>query len=454
MATTHPAQRLDDTIAAIATAPGIGAIGIVRIAGPASFALAAELFEPARGTDLTRLPGGRALFGRIRDPRDRRFIDEGVLLSFRSPHSYTGQDAVELQVHGGPAVLRRVLDLVLTAGARPAAPGEFTMRAVIAGRLDLTQAEAVQALIEARSDAARRQASSGLAGGLRTLIEGIQTRLTSAYAAVLAALDYPEEGVPEAQVDAVARAVQHDLERLLATARAGAFASRGARLAIVGRPNAGKSSLLNALLGYSRALVADAPGTTRDYLEAPLELGRVSVTAIDTAGLRDTDDPIEAHGVAHARAWAASADVVLALVDGSRPVDDADRELVHSLDPGRSVWVASKADRPRVWRDEDLGVATLAVSSERGEGLTELRGALEARLLGDAAGEETWVSSERVAATLRGVVEALARVPGSPNDLQGLDLESALRGLALITGRSDITEATLDEVFATFCVGK
>jgi tRNA modification GTPase len=454
MATLHPAQRLEETIAAIATAPGVGAIGIVRIAGPGSFGVAAKLFEPARRATVADLPGGRALFGRVRDPADAALIDEGVLLSFRAPHSYTGQDAVELQVHGGPAVLRRVLELVLASGARLAAPGEFTMRAVIAGRLDLTQAEAVQGLIEARSDAARRQASSGLAGGLRSLIEGAQARLTSAYAAVLASLDYPEEGVPEAQVDDVSRAVERDLERLLATARAGVFASRGARMAIVGRPNAGKSSLLNALLGYARALVADAPGTTRDYLEAPLELGRVSVTAIDTAGMRDTEDPIEAHGVAHARAWAASADVVLALIDSSRPLDESDRQLVLSLDPGRCVWVASKADRPRCWHDDDLGVATLPVSSERGEGLAELRRELEARLLGDAAAEETWVSSERVAGALREALSALARVPGSPSDLQGLDLESALRSLALITGRSDVTEATLDEVFATFCVGK
>lgn len=454
MVTPHPAHRLDDTIAAIATAPGVGAIGIIRISGAAALAIATVIFRTNRRADLRTLPGGRALVGRVVDPADEALIDEGVLLAFRAPHSYTGQESVELQVHGGPAVLRRVLELVLAAGARPAAAGEFTMRAVLAGRLDLTQAEAIQGLIEARSDAARRQASSGLAGGLATAIEAAQTQLTSAYAAVLASHDYPEEGVPEAQVDALAMRVHADLERLLATARAGAFASRGARMAIVGRPNAGKSSLLNALLGYTRAIVADAPGTTRDYLEAPLELGRVSVTAIDTAGMRDTDDPIEAHGVIQAERWAANADVVLALVDCSRALDPADRRLVASLASERTVWVASKADRDRVWSDADLGVACVPVSSASAHGLAALRQQLEERLLGDAAGEETWVSSERVAAALRDASAALARVPGMPTDLQGLDLESALRALARITGRGDVTEATLDEVFATFCVGK
>jgi tRNA modification GTPase len=450
---THPAQRLGDTIAAIATAPGIGAIGIVRISGPAAFEIAASVFRPQGRRRVHELAGGRAVVGRVID-RNGDMVDEGVLLSFRAPHSYTGQESVELQLHGGPAVLRTVLDAVLASGARPAAPGEFTLRAVLAGRLDLTQAEAVQALIEARSDAARRQASSGLAGGLRRSIEVFQTRLTSAYAAVLASLDYPEEGVPEAQVEEVVAAVKRDLKHLLGTARAGAFASRGARMAIVGRPNAGKSSLLNALLGYNRAIVADLPGTTRDYLEAPLELGRVSVTAIDTAGLRETDDPIEAHGVSHSEQWVANADVVVALIDSSQPLDVDDHRLVQTLASERVVWVAAKADRPRAWEDATLGVVTLSVSSSSGAGLDHLRQHLEARLLGSAAGEETWVSSERVAAALRNTIEALARVPGNPSDLQGLDLESALRELATITGRGDVTEATLDEVFATFCVGK
>lgn len=453
-----PIDRLDDTIAAIATAPGVGAIGIVRLAGPAAFDVAAAVFRPVGGRDLRRTTGGRAVFGRVVDPTAEAladaFVDEGLALTFRAPRSYTGQDAVELQVHGGPAVLRAVLDLCLRHGARAAEPGEFTLRAVAAGRLDLARAEAVLAMVEARSDAARRQAGVGLSGALSAAIDGVQTELTGAYAAVLATLDYPEEGVPAAQVETPVAHAADRLRRLLATARAGSFAAHGARMAIVGRPNAGKSSLLNALLGYERAIVADAPGTTRDYLEAPLELGRVSVTAVDTAGLRATDDAVEAHGVARAHALAAAADVVVALVDGTRPLDDEDRSLVAALDAARTVWVASKADGARAWRDADLGVRTLPVSSASGEGLDALRRELEARLLGDAANEETWVGSERQAAALRDALDALARVPGAPLDLQGLDLETALRALARITGRGDVAEDTLAEVFARFCVGK
>jgi tRNA modification GTPase len=467
--------RLDDTIAAIATAPGIGAIGIVRIAGPEAFRVAAAVFRPARPVDVAGLPGGRVTFGRVvdagtdaaargwarttdADPIARAteptFVDEGLLLTFRGPASYTGQDGVELQVHGGPAVLRTVLDLCLRHGARAAEPGEFTLRAVTHGRLDLARAEAVLAMVEARSDAARRQASVGLSGALSDAIEAAQADITVAYAAVLAQLDYPEEGVPEARIEAAVAGTRRRLERLLATASAGRFAAHGARLAIVGRPNAGKSSLLNALLGYERAIVAAAPGTTRDYLEAPLELGRVSVTAVDTAGLRTTDDEVEAHGVARSRALAAAADAVVALVDRSRPLDDADRDLLAVLDPARTLWVASKADRPAAWQPGELGVPLLHVSSATGAGLDELRAALEARLLGDAAAEEAWVTSERQVEALREAVSALARIPDAPHDLQGLDLETALRALARITGRGDVAEATLAEVFARFCVGK
>ena len=443
---------IDDTIAAIATAPGIGAIGVVRISGPDAIAVGDAVFRPAGGGRAAQATERSATFGRIVDGES--FLDEGLMLAFRAPRSYTGQDVLELQLHGGPAVLRAVLDAVLRAGARPAGPGEFTLRAVVHGKLDLARAEAVAAMIEARSDAARRQASIGLSGRLAEALGEAQRHLTSAYAHVVAALDYPEEGVPDADVAAHVAEARAGLARLLATAQAGRFAVHGARMALVGRPNAGKSSLLNALLGYERALVGAAPGTTRDYLEAPLELGRVSVTAIDTAGLRATDDAVEAGGVARARALAAAADVVVALVDGARPLTAEDRTLVAELDEARTVWVATKADLPHAWPDAALGVPLLRASSHDGAGLDALRERLEARLLGDAAGEETWVTSERHADALREAIAALDRVPTAPHDLQGLDLETALRALDRITGRGDVVETTLGEVFARFCVGK
>jgi tRNA modification GTPase len=452
----HPgglSGRIDDTIAAIATAPGSAAIGIVRVSGPEAFAIAARLFDSASGRRIERLPGGRVLFGRVRDAAGA-FLDEGVLLTFRAPRSYTGQDAVEFQVHGGPALLRALLAATLHAGARPAEAGEFTLRAVAAGRIDLLRAEAVADLIEARSEAARRAASIGLAGGLSRAIGAIQDDLTALYAEVLAELDYPEEGVPEARIEAGAAAIAARLGALLATARAGRFARHGARLALIGRPNAGKSSLLNALLGYERAIVSPTPGTTRDYLEVGIELGRVSLTAIDTAGLRATDDATEAEGVRRARALAAAADVVVALIDASEPLDDEDRALIASPLGGEVIWVASKSDRARAWSDAEAGVVTLPLSTATGIGLAALRSEIEARLVADAAAVETWVTHERHEAALGEAAAALARIPGAPSDVQGLDLEAALRALARITGRGDVGEESLAAVFARFCVGK
>lgn len=443
----------DDTIAAIATAPGAAAIGIVRVSGPGAFGLAERLFRAASGRPVGDAPGGRSIFGVVTDGGGSR-IDEGVLVTFRAPRSATGQDAVEFQVHGGPAVLRGVLDACIAAGARPAGPGEFTLRAFLGGRLDLAQAESVAALVTARSEAARRQASLGLAGALSRRVDAIQRDLTSAYAALVAVLDYPEEGVPEADLAPALDGSLAAIDGLLATARAGRAATEGARLALVGRPNAGKSSLLNALLGFERSIVAAEPGTTRDYLEAPLAVGSLLVTAIDTAGIRTTDDAVEASGVARAEGIAAAADLVVALVDASRPLEPYDRELVGRLDSDRTVWVASKADLGRAWSDAELGVTTIPVSSRERSGLGSLEAALERALLEDAGTSEVWVLAERHAEALRTARAAVERARSGPDDLRGLDLEEALRALASITGRTELAEDTLAEVFARFCVGK
>ena len=448
-----PLPPVDDTIAAIATAPGAGAIGVVRVSGPEAVAIASALFRPKGGSDVASVPGGRFLVGWVME--DGEPLDEGVLLVFRAPASITGQDVVEFQVHGGPAVVRAVLEACLRRGARPAGPGEFTLRGFLAGKLDLAQAESVQALVNARSEAARRHAGIGLAGGLSRRIDAIQTHLRGVYAAVLATLDYPEEGVPEADVEAPLEAALRQLEALLATARAGRAARVGASLALIGRPNAGKSSLLNALLGWKRALVSEVPGTTRDYLEAPLELGRVSVTAIDTAGLRATPDALEEAGVRFARELAQGADVVVAVIDGARTLDAEDHAMVRELAGPRTLWVAGKADLAPAWTGAELGVPGLVrVSALDGSGLEALREALEAAVLGDAALSEAWLINERHEAVLREAREAVVRARTAPDDLRGLDLETALRALAAVTGRGEVAEDTLDEVFARFCVGK
>ena len=448
-----PLPPIDDTIAAIATAPGTGAIGVVRVSGPEALPIAAALFRPVGHEDVPSLSAGRFLVGWVVD--DDELLDQGVLLVFRAPASATGQDVVELQVHGGPALLSAVLSACLRRGARAAGPGEFTLRGFLAGKLDLAQAESVQLLVNARSEAARRHAGIGLAGGLSRRIDAIQAHLSGVYAAVLATLDYPEEGVTETDVAAPLDAALREIDALLATARAGRAARAGASLALVGRPNAGKSSLLNALLGYERALVSDVPGTTRDYLEAPLELGRVSVTAIDTAGLRATPDALEEAGVRFARDLAHGADVVVTVIDGARALDAEDHAMVRELAGPRTLWVASKADLAPAWTAQELGVPELVrVSAVDGGGLETLREALEAAVIGDAALDEAWLISERHEAVLREAREAVVRAHTAPDDLRGLDLETALRALAAVTGRGEVAEDALAEVFARFCVGK
>ena len=443
---------LNDTITAIATAPGVGAVGIVRLSGPESYRIANDLFQPKGDKCVCDLDAGRVVYGQVRS--EGELVDESLLLTFRAPHSYTGQDVIELQTHGGPAVLRTVLDLCTQRGARLARPGEFTLRAYLNGRLDLVQAEAVLDLVNAQSDSARRSAALGLSRALSEQLDLIQSDITQVYGNIQAVFDYPEEGVPEsAFAEPLGRAIAR-IDRLLATAKAGAISQRGAKLALIGRPNAGKSSLLNALLGYQRSIVSDIPGTTRDYLEAPLTIGGVPVTAIDTAGIRHTDDLIEASGVVAAKDIAANADLSLLLVDASEPLTDEDRALVAGLEPTRTLIVVSKTDLPHAWDEASLGALSFPVSAITGEGLDALKDATRNTLIGDAGGSELWLTSERHAQALSDTRDLLERARVAPDDLAALDLEDALRTLAEITGRGEIAEETLEHIFRNFCVGK
>ncbi|MEX2536718.1 MAG: tRNA uridine-5-carboxymethylaminomethyl(34) synthesis GTPase MnmE [Trueperaceae bacterium] len=446
-----PLPPTNDTIAAIATAPGMGAVGIVRVSGPATWELADAIFSPSGGGRPSDLPAGRVTFGRIFDAK--RLLDEALLLNFRAPHSYTGQDVIELQTHGGPAVLREVLDACLKSGARLAGPGEFTLRAYLSGRIDLVQAESVLGLVHAQSETARRQAALGLSKALSERLDLIQSHLTRVFGNLQAVFDYPDEGVPESDRREPLEEALAQIEGLLATARAGDVASRGAKLALVGRPNSGKSSLLNALLGYERSLVSDTPGTTRDYLEAPLSLAGIPVTAIDTAGIRETGDQVEASGVARARELAAGADLALCLLDSNSPLGAEELTLARSLDPRRTLLVASKSDLPEAWPDP-AGMTLIRVSAITGEGLDELKGAIRESLLGDAGSAELWITSDRHAQALRLAREHIERALDAPDDLASLDLEEALRALAGITGREGIAEEALEHIFANFCVGK
>ena len=432
---------LSDTIAAIATAPGSAGVGIVRLSGPRALNLADAVF--AGRSQPSQMPGGRFLYGAFRGEMGET-IDEGLCLIFRAPHSYTGEDVAELQSHGSPAVLARLLARVLEVGARAARPGEFTLRAYLGGRLDLTQAEAVLSLVSAQGEAARKQAALGLSGAIGARVARVAEDITRTLAAIGAMLDYPDEGVPEEERDTPLARAEAELSDLLGSARAGQLATRGARLALLGRPNAGKSSLLNALLGYERSIVTPIPGTTRDYLEAQIELAGLPITFVDTAGLRDTEDEIEAAGVRQARLLGQNADLVLALEDGH-----AERESLDLPEGVPLLKIQTKADLGLTWTDSQA----ISVSAVTGAGLPELREAVRAALLGNVSRGEAWLTTERQADAARRALTHLAAARALPDDLASYELEEALAALAELTGR-DVQEDVVDAVFRNFCVGK
>jgi tRNA modification GTPase len=429
-----------DTIAAVATAPGSAGVGIVRLSGPDALSIAGSLFRGR--SDPGRAAGGRFLYGQFVG-QSGEVIDEGLCLVFRAPHSYTGEDVAELQVHGSPAVLAELLSETLKAGARAADPGEFTLRAYLGGRMDLAQAESVLNLVNAQTETARRQATLGLSGAVSRRVETVQTQITSTLSALQAMLDYPDEGVPEEERSGPLTLAAQELESLIASGRAGRMANQGARLALIGRPNAGKSSLLNALLGYERSIVAPLAGTTRDYLEAGLELAGLPIVLVDTAGLRDTTDEIEAAGVRQSRRLAEGADLVLYLEDASAP-----REAPDFL-PQDALRVQTKTDLEALWNDP----AALPVSALTGAGLPELRGAVLQALLRDSGRQEVWLGSQRQQDAARRALEHVRAAVDLPDDLASYELEEALRALSELTGR-DAQEDVIDGVFRNFCVGK
>ena len=432
-------MNLKDPICAIATPPGKGAIGVVRLSGEGALEIAARVW---RGKDPRRLKGGRFALGEVVDPKTGEAIDQAILLVFRAPRSYTGEDLVEFQTHGSPAVLRRVMEVLVAEGARPAGRGEFTFRAYLNGKMDLAQAEAVLALIEAEGELARRQALRALEGALSRRIEALENRLLNLLAHIQALLDYPEEGVEPLEAERTIREVLAEVEALLAQAKASRLAQKGARLALIGAPNAGKSSLLNALLGYERALVSPIPGTTRDYLEAPLELFGIPLVAVDTAGVRETEDPVERMGVERALGIAEEADLVLYVVDRSQP-----KPAPPPLPWARTLKVATKSDLPPAWEDPEF----LPVSSLTGEGLDRLKEAVREARLGREGGE-VLLTERQVEALLR-ARERLEEALSLPEDLMGLALEEAARALALLTGK-EVAEEVVARVFQNFCVGK
>ena len=473
----------DDTIVAIATPPGEGGIGIVRLSGPAALAIGHAIFHPLRSGPFRPY---RLRYGHVRDPADGRLIDEALLTFMRGPRSFTAEDLIEISGHGGPLPLQAILGLALAQGARLARPGEFTMRAFLNGRLDLTQAEATLDVIRAQTSTGLALAQAQLGGWLAREVRAVRAGLMEALAYVTVAVDFPEDEVEPQDVGPALRSGLASVERLLRSADQGQIYRQGARAALVGRPNVGKSSLLNALLRADRAIVTPIAGTTRDTLEETANLAGVPVVLIDTAGITESADPVERLGVERSRLALAGADLALLVLDAQQDLTEDDR-LIAALTvekPTVIVWNKAEGRRRTVdggrWMvDDDPDhlltpnpqpltpithprlVASVATSARDGLGIDELAQAIATALLGGAVpsgGEAQLVSNPRHRDALARAVEHLRAAVataggGVPTDLLAGDLTTALNALGEIIGES-VGDDLLDLIFSRFCIGK
>ncbi len=453
---------MTDTIAAISTGQVLSGIGVLRLSGPEAIAVVERVFTPAHGAPMSARPDRLLVYGTLRSAAGD-VLDVCLCTVSRAPHSYTGEDTAELQCHGSPTVLREGLEALFAAGARQARAGEFTKRAFLNGCLDLTQAEAVIDLIHAETAEQARNAAGQLGGAVTRKTDAVYDQLAAISAHFHAVVDYPDEDIPDfrlAAYEADLAAAEASLKALLDSFSRGRVLTGGVPTAIVGRPNAGKSSLLNALLGYERAIVTDIPGTTRDVLTERISLGGVVAELSDTAGRRDTEDPIERIGVDRAQRAAEGADVVLIVIDAAEPLDASDEALLKGADD-RCVVCLNKRDAGQAVTREAVcaltSVRVLETSALTGQGIPQLVSELEKRVSAqqESAGQMTALRhielAHRAADHLRQAVEAVEG--GLPLDTAAIDMRAALSDLSEITGEN-ATEEVIDRVFRDFCVGK
>jgi tRNA modification GTPase len=456
-----------DTIVAPATAPGRGAVAIVRLSGPRALEILAAIWKPQHRSPLK---ARRLALGQVIDPERGMPLDRAMAVIFPAPHSFTGEDVAELHCHGGPLLVRNVVALAMAHGARFAEPGEFTRRAFLNGRIDLTEAEAIDDLVSARSDAALAQALAQLSGALLKRIGEIRASIISIRAHLEALIDFSGEDIRMTPMSEIADDITNAIKNVASlhdTFRRGQIAHDGVRAAIVGKPNVGKSSLLNLLLGSERTIVSATPGTTRDVVEDSIRVGAYALTIADTAGLRETGDEIETYGIERARRAAADADLVLAVFDGSRNLDLDDAKVVDICRNRQTVAVINKGDLDHVIAPHHLEAAGLsarivAVSALTGDGLETLREAME-RAVEEIAGApvsgaDVAISRERHRVALALAIESLEHARASaaaamPPEIVAVDVTAAADALARITGEVS-TEDVLDAIFSEFCIGK
>ncbi len=442
-----------DTITAIATPPGEGGIGIVRLSGPDALAIVEKLFSG-------HIQPNHLAYGHIHDSNSNEVVDEVMVSYMPAPHSYTSEDVMEINCHGGPMPLQRVLELVLRGGARLANPGEFTLRAFLNGRIDLAQAEAVLNIIQARTSASLRLAMAGLEGNLSSKVKELRSQLIPILAYLSACIDFPEDEVDKQDIVGPLSKTLKDIRELLDSADAGIIYRQGVRIAIVGRPNVGKSSLLNSLLRQDRAIVSSIPGTTRDTLEEVVNIKGIPFVMVDTAGIRHSGDLLESLSVERSKKALEQADLILLVLDASQPLTDADRDIISSLAQKKVVVVGNKSDLPS---QADLSVISwpkVFTSALKGEGL----GKLEETMVDLVLAGQVYSSDRLLVSTPRqkGAMEkaanyvesALATVSKElPEDFISIDLTSAVNALGEITGET-VGEDLLESIFSQFCIGK
>jgi len=457
----------DDTIAALATPVGQGGIGIVRISGTEALNIAERIFRPRNaGRSPSNAGTYSMMYGDIIDPSEGAIVDEVIISVMRAPHTYTREDVIEINAHGGMAIVRKILGLALAAGARLACPGEFTKRAFINGRIGLTQAEAVMDLISARTDESRRIALEQLRGGLGEKLDAVRKELIDLCALSEAYIDFPEDEIEiRASEDIIVRleGIREELGRLSKTYDEARFFRDGLSVAIIGRPNVGKSSLLNALLQQDRAIVTEIPGTTRDLIEEYLNINGLPVRIIDTAGIRDSGEAVELEGIKRSLGAMEKADCILAVFDGSSALERTDEELLRKLRGRNAIIVINKADLPeRICLDgapsDRFPVAR--ISAVTGEGLDLLKSVVFTANLCDWKEEREGVvitnirqklSVDMAAAALLRAVDTLRA--DQPLEIFSLELRSALDSIGEVTGV--VThEEILDKIFSEFCIGK
>jgi tRNA modification GTPase len=451
-------MNLDDTIVAIATPPGRGGIGVVRLSGPQARAVALPMLRLKHD-----LEPAKVLFAELIDPATAERIDEAVVTWFAKPHSYTTDDVVEISAHGSPVVLRHIVELATAAGARLAEPGEFTMRAFLNGRIDLTQAEAVRDLIESQTLYQARVAAQQLEGALSRRLQPVKQKLVELIATMEAGIDFAEDDVsvlPPAEIQARIAAVRDPLTQLRESFAYGKLVHEGMTLAIVGRPNVGKSSLFNRLVERERAIVTATPGTTRDLVTETVALGGIPLKLVDTAGIRHSRDEAESIGVRKSYEALREADMVLVVLDSTAEVSSDDRELLEACANRRALAVANKSDLPETKAVSLNGMRVFATSALTGDGVDRLREAILHEISAGAGAEQeagflTNIRQQRLVEESLNSLEAASRAVESkiPHEMIMLDLYGALRPLDAITGETT-TDDILNLIFSSFCIGK